>query len=272
MRLRIVLALLTFLIMCRSSAFASRLIDRLQAGQSQTVVAYGTSLTAAGAWVGHTQAWLESAYPGKTTFVNSGIGASSSSNINPALSGLSHLGDKVLAFHPDTVFIEFAVNDAYTPYHLTVADSTANLNTMIDRILAANSDCEIILQTMNTVWDDPISNNQALTLRPQLSNYYQGIRDVASARGLLLIDHEPAWAALEQNNVSQFHTYVPDGVHPTGDGSAAITSPQIAAALVPEPTAILLAIPAMALAMARRSVRHDSDPHWCNCAICPAAS
>ncbi|HDR15321.1 MAG TPA: hypothetical protein ENN79_07560, partial [Desulfobacteraceae bacterium] len=50
----------------------SRLVANLEAGKTQRVVAYGTSLTAGGAWVSQLQQALDANYPGLATVVNSG--------------------------------------------------------------------------------------------------------------------------------------------------------------------------------------------------------
>ena len=211
---------------------ATQLMDNLAAGKDQTVVAYGTSLTASGysAWVGQVQAWLDAQYPGQLGMVNSGIPGGYS------VDGLANLDARVLAYHPDTVFIEFAVNDAA---NLTVAASKANLNTMIDRILAADPGTEIILQTMNSAWDAPNGWGSA-TARPNLADYYQGYRDVAAARSLLLINHYPAWVNLQLTDLATFEAYVPDGIHPSAAALAVMTTPRIEAALVPEPGTLML--------------------------------
>jgi hypothetical protein len=48
------------------------IFKHLRAGQAQTVVTYGTSLTANGPWVTKLAPWLEARYPGLVTVVNSG--------------------------------------------------------------------------------------------------------------------------------------------------------------------------------------------------------
>jgi lysophospholipase L1-like esterase len=211
-------------------AEATELVRDLAAGRSRKVAVYGTSLTAGGPWVGQMQAWLAANYSGTMTVINSGLSGKNSAE------GVAQLSAKVLAYNPDTVFIEFAVNDAFlysdgTP-QLSVADARANLITMINAILAQNPRAEIILQTMNSVWDSPSGSNQSATLRPNLPAYYQMYRDVAAERGLLLIDHYPNWVALQTNNVSTFQTYVPDGVHPIAAGTQAITMPLLQRRLI----------------------------------------
>ncbi len=192
------------------------LVSALATGQPRIVVVYGTSLTAGGAWVGQMSSWLSAKYPGLFTVINSGLSGKNSAE------GLAQLQTKVLNHDPDTVFIEFAMNDAFlysdgTP-SLSVSEAKANLETMIDSILQQNPQAEIILQTMNTVWNSPSGSNQSATLRPDLAAYYQMYRETAAARGLLLIDHQPNWAVLQTEATSTFQTYVPDGVHPTATG------------------------------------------------------
>ena len=52
----------------------SQLVKNLKAGKPQTVVTYGTSLTAGGAWVRQLDAALKARWPGQATVVNSGAG------------------------------------------------------------------------------------------------------------------------------------------------------------------------------------------------------
>jgi len=198
-------------------------ISFLAAGQARKIVVYGTSLTAGGAWVGQMQYWLSTKYPGLFTVINSGLSGKNSAE------GLAQLQVKVLNHNPDTVFIEFAMNDAFlysdgTP-QLSVAQAKANLETMIEAILQQNPQAEIILQTMNTVWNSPSGSNQSATLRPNLAAYYQMYREVAMDRGLMLIDHQPNWASLQASEPLAYQSYVPDGVHPNATGCSKVTLP-----------------------------------------------
>jgi len=106
-----------------------------------------------------------------------------------------------------------------------VDQAKANLNAMIDAILGQNPQAEIILQTMNTVWNSPGGSNQSAALRPNLAAYYEMYRSVAATRGLMLVDHEPAWAALQQGDLAAFQSYVPDGVHPVATGLSKVVLP-----------------------------------------------
>jgi lysophospholipase L1-like esterase len=122
---------------------------------------------------------------------------------------------------------------------------------MIDAIRAGHPDREIILQTMNPVWDAP-NGNQSGTKRPNLPAYFQAYRDVAADRGLLLIDHYPNWLNIQTNNPAAFQSYTADGLHPNAAGYQAVVSPTIQAALVPEPATIATLAMASLLTLRRK--------------------
>ncbi|GAA5483142.1 FAD-dependent oxidoreductase [Haloferula sargassicola] len=188
-------------------------LSELAAGANLTVVAYGTSLTANGAWVNRLRDWLAASYPGRVTVINSGLSGKNSAE------GVARLQEKVLDHQPDVLFVEFAMNDAFrysdgTP-SLSVDDARANLAAIVDAVQAQNPDCEVVLQTMNCVWDSPAGSNLSATLRPELDQYYEMYRSFAADRSLLLIDHEPAWLDLRENDRPAYEAAVPDGVHPT---------------------------------------------------------
>jgi len=215
--------LITFLlsaILCQAKE-KSRLVENLKSGKQQTVVMYGTSLTAAkySAWVEQLQQALNKSYPGKAQVINSGASGQWSKW------GLDNLDKRVVNKKPDTVLIEFAINDAYKPYKTTVEQARSNLEKMIDRILKSNSKCEIVLMVMNP----PVGNH--LKIRPNIKDYYEMYRDVAKDRKLLLIDHYPIWEKILNEDADLFKKYVPDGIHPGSEGSKAVTTPNIAKAL-----------------------------------------
>jgi acyl-CoA thioesterase-1 len=220
------------------------LINQLKAGQSQKVVVYGTSLTAGGAWVSQLSSALNAQYPGKITWVNAGLSGKASN------SGVANLSSMVLSQNPDAVFIEFGMNDAFTAYpmgdidkDITPTQSKANLNSMIDSILAARPNCEVVLQTMNPAWDAS-NGNQSGTIRPNLDTYYQGYREVASQRGLRIVDNYATWLKLQSNQQSLFESYVADGTHPNATGSQQLVTPSIRSVLGAENGLALLIDPA----------------------------
>lgn len=221
------LATLITLLACMTSltTFAgekSQLVRQLESGKQQTLVCYGTSLTANGAWVSHLEAALEANYPKQCTLINSG-GAGKNSQW-----GLEQLEGRVLKHHPDTVFLEFSINDAVARFDISVEAAQANLETMIDRILEVNSDCEVILMTMTPGNKYPEDHR---SYRKDIEAHYEMYRSVAKERELLLIDHYPQWKALQSSDPKLFIQYVPDTIHAKEQGYSNVVTPAILEAL-----------------------------------------
>jgi acetyl esterase/lipase len=218
---RLMLDRLLFL-MCPLFATAQAgadLVKNLEAGKAQTVVTYGTSLTAGGAWVGQFGAALEARWPGRAKVVNSGQGGMWSKW------GVENLDGRVISKKPDTVLIEFGINDAFLQYKTPVAEARANLETMIDRVFSAKADTEIILMTMNP----PVGVH--LERRPAIADYYEMYRSVAKERKLQMIDHAANWAPILANDRARFDRYVPDGIHPGAEGCREVITPALLKAL-----------------------------------------
>lgn len=204
------------------AATKSRLVASLEAGRKQVIVVYGTSLTAAGAWVTQLDDTLKKRFPGRAAVINSG-GSGMWSQW-----GVENLDARVIRKNPDAVFIEFCINDAVTRFHCPVAQSRRNLEAMLDGILKARPQCEIILMTMTPGDKHPAGH---ASHREDMEPYNAMYRDVARQRGLMLIDHHPAWKALQTGDRKRFDEYVPDSIHPTAAGCAAIVTPAILEAL-----------------------------------------
>lgn len=201
-----------------ASSTSAHFVRRLQAGEKQTVVYYGTSLTAAGAWTRLLTERLQATYADRITAHNSG-GAGMHSGW-----GVDNLQQRVITLQPDVVFIEFSINDAVARFNLSPARARANLERMIDRIQAELPGCEIILQIMNPVLDKPEGDSG---WRPTLAECQQGYREVAAERGVLLVDHMPAWSRLLAEDEPRFRSYVPDGVHPVEAGWREVVMPEL---------------------------------------------
>lgn len=231
---------------------AAAVVVRLKNGENLKVAAIGTSLTHNSTWFNtRLPNWLNMLGPGKVTIFDNAIGGSASSygpgatGQPPQSSGLYDQLPTALSQHPDVVFIEFAINDAYLPYNLDVASSKSNLKDMIDQVLASGSKTEVVVQTMNNCLPGSVKEQNV----PQLSAYYQGYRDVistyyASNPRVVLVDNYPQWVDLYQTNSATWNSYVPDGLHPNDSGAAAIIIPDIQAALLaqpaPEPSALAM--------------------------------
>jgi lysophospholipase L1-like esterase len=201
------------------------LLSAVRAGMPRKVVIIGTSLSTAtyGNWPALLEAWLKSEAldPAKVTVANLAVSGS-----NSQTGGINKLAD-IKGQNPDTVFMEFSMNDAYTPYAISQAQSETNHNFIINDLLAFNPDMEIIVQTMN----NPEAGH--LTIRPDIAAYYQVARNVATAQGLLLIDHYPNWLDLYNTAPATWSTYVPDNIHPISTGYDNILMPELQQALEP---------------------------------------
>lgn len=197
-------------------------VQRLQSGKPQKIVFYGTSLTHYGAWTKRLTDVLDKQFPHLVTTFNGGQSGEMSRW------GLEHLKERVLDERPDVVFLEYSTNDSVERFHLSLDESRKNLETIIDQIRAARPNCQVILQVMNPVIGRPVGDAGH---RVDLDKYQQVIRDVGKARGLLVIDHMPAWQRLLDQGEGEFKKYVPDGLHPGGPGIDKYMMPTLLAAL-----------------------------------------
>lgn len=190
-------------------------VARIVAGEAQSLVVFGTSLSY------HLAPVLRPALQGHfgdlVSVINSGMAGCASRT------ALARLEEKVIKHKPNGVLMEWAINDAHDYHHelgaldqgISLQESRENLNALVSRLQTALPACEVILWTTNSTFDVQGSIMRGRSARPQLESYYQGIREVASARGLTLIDVEMFWYSLHQRLADEFRTLIPDGVHPT---------------------------------------------------------
>ena len=196
----------------------SRIGARLAAGERLHVVVYGTSLTSGGAWPEQMRREVEARYPGQIRLTDTAKSGEHSDW------GVSHFQSRVIDEKPDVLFLEFAVNDAVQRFHIPLERSRHNLERMIDRVRAANPNVEVVLQTTNPVIDRPKGDSG---YRPYLYNYFGVVREVAAARGTVLIDQETAWQKVLDEGRAAYRTLVPDGLHPSPVGYARVATPRI---------------------------------------------
>lgn len=193
----------------------------LEAGQPQTAVVYGTSVTIHGQWANELKAYFDASYPGQVTFFNS----ARSGRTSPW--GLENLQERVIAKRPDLVFIEFAINDAATKHGISLAECRANLDQMVELLRQANPRVAIVLQTMNPAWDSPSVAKNFASDRPHLAEYYQVYRDYAHTHDLPLVDNYPVWKKIMDEEPERFQQMTPDGIHPHSDASREVAWPAI---------------------------------------------
>ncbi len=194
---------------------ANRTISNLETGIPQKIICYGTSLTATGDWVIQLRTTMAGKYPALVTVLNRGSIAMASDW------GIENLEQKVLNENPDCVIIEFSINDAYLPYNISIEESRSNLMDMIERIIAKNKNCEIILLTMNHPLEDKFED------RPEIPEYYQVCREITDQENLILLDLYPIWLELLEDDPIKYHSFFPDGIHTTASGCREVITPEI---------------------------------------------
>lgn len=210
-----------------STGTLEEFFQKLKAGEKQTVVAYGTSLTAGGAWVPLMQKWFDEKFPGQVTVINSG-GPGQHSDW-----GVAQVKTKVLAHSPNLVFVEFSYNDAHQRFQLTPEHCRRNLEALLDAIQDQDATTAIVLQTMNAPWDPPEGKGMkdSATNRPELEIFNDNYRAVAKERHLPLVDNYPDWVEIKESNFPRYQALVPDGSHPNKHGSTEVTWKNVQALL-----------------------------------------
>jgi acyl-CoA thioesterase I len=232
---------------CDAGSADGAVLARLNNGEKLILCAIGTSITGdyydpvkmvgvPSAWFPLLGKWLNAVYPDQVTIYNEGLGGAAS-KFTPTYttpgSGIDVQLDRALAHEPDVLFIEFAINDAYTKYGISQDMSRQNLQTLIDRAKAWAAEhhkkIEIIVQTMNNMDKERHPGHGS-----DLEAYYRGYKEVGAANGLLVIDHYANWRKLydSQPDHAVWWSYVPDGAHPNEMGAERIILPGIQRALL----------------------------------------
>lgn len=201
---RLHLILLICLCLSNSLFAQSHFRKNLQSGIHQTIVVYGTSLSAnPNGWPAMLEKEIDKRYPSLIKVENMAAGAMWSTW------GVQNLDERVLSKKPDLVLIEFAINDAYLPYKTSKKVCQVNLEYMIDRILEQNPKCDVVIQIMNMPTGIHFHEH-----RPDFESYNEVYRNVAKSRNLLLIDHTIYWKPILEKGLPEYLKLVPDGIHP----------------------------------------------------------
>lgn len=211
----------------RADVSKAYFLTALEAGKSQRIVVYGTSLTANSAWPADLQEALRETYQGRARIINAAGGGKDSRW------GLANLSNRVLRQRPDTVFIEFAINDALEESHLGVRESMANLTAMITRVRQNLPDCDLVVMIMNP------PTGSALGKRPNIAEYQNGYRIVAKKLSCRLINFSPLWKEIIHRHPNRWKSYAPDGIHPNKQAAREVILPYLLEKLGQEPTAAL---------------------------------
>jgi len=203
--------------------------NRLRNGEHLKFAFLGTSLTnGTWKWADTFGEWLDARFPGQTDRYNYGWGATATSEPVNLPYGMRRLLP-ALDVDPDVVFIEFSMNDSLTSYGISLAQSRANLEGIINAILNGHPNREVVLLTMQNCTPDNATYD-----RPQLPAYYDLCRDLAAERKLLLIDHYWNWLKILNENPTVYNTYIQDGIHSQLAGYRAVHWPEFQRCLLGE--------------------------------------
>lgn len=196
--------------------------DDLRKGGSRTIALYGTSLTiaeepgASGAWVLEFRRWASERFGERLRIINS---AESGKN---SQWGLENLDERILSKKPDFIFIEFGMNDSYTPYCCTLRQVEGQIEELIQRIQKAIPGTGIALMTMNPKIEDahePVAPGK----HNLLPAFYELYAQAARRHQLDFIDHYSDWIARELREPGYLKNNIKDGVHPQGHSAVQIT-------------------------------------------------
>lgn len=212
-----------FLLIACTSFSQSQLVKKLSKGEKQTLVVYGTSITKLGSgplWVSEVGNMLNEKYNNNLTLFNKG---GSGRNSQWAT---QNFNDSVLVNNPNTVIIEFSVNDAVERFDIDPAQSKKNTQWMIDKLKGQNAEVILLVVSSNPL-------REAATKRPDLEAYINVYRELAKENKIQLIDFSPVWEkVMKEKGEKSFRNYLSDGVHPTKRGAMEMLAPKVTEALV----------------------------------------
>jgi lysophospholipase L1-like esterase len=181
-------------------------VKRLKTGENIRLIAFGDSLTYGWmvnkGYIEFLNELLENRFPGnKITIINRGIPG------NTASDGIKRLHDDVLESSPDLVFIQFALNDAYT------GDSPENYRDnicTIIRTIREKTESEILLLT-----SVPLNNRKE---NEHINKYYRVLSEISKSEDLPLVEVHKYWERKLTEGYDFFNLVQADMVHPTDDG------------------------------------------------------
>jgi len=181
-------------------------INKLISGTPATIVALGDSLTqgwmVSKGYLDFLQGLLPIKFP-KSRFklINSGMPG------DTANSGLSRLRWDVLPYKPDCVFIQYAINDAFSGF--TEHQFKAAIGGIIDKI-KESGDADIILITSGYIGDNDDNRH--------VEGYYHQLEVLGEDYGIPVVLTHEYWKNKIRNGII-FGTLVQyDNVHPTEEG------------------------------------------------------
>ncbi len=180
---------------------------RLTAGEAVRLIALGDSLTQG--WMvrkGYLEFLAEmigEKYPSAdVTIINRGVPG------DTAEGGLFRLRDEVLDCDPDAVFIQFALNDAFTG--VTPARFKNTIRAIVEKV-RSDTDAEILLVTSVPIVTHPAEDKMT-------GRFYDALADIAGEEGCAIAPVHRYWKKKIADGVDFSGLVQADEVHPTVEG------------------------------------------------------
>ena len=184
----------------------TRTINKLISGTPITIVALGDSLTqgwmVSMGYIDFMEQMLRMNFPeSRFKLVNSGIPG------DTADSGLYRLMGDVLYYNPDCVFIQYALNDAFSGF--TERQFKKNIKDIIEKI-NENTNADIILITSDYIGDN--DDNRSI------ERYYQQLTALGEHYRIPVALVHEYWKKKIADGIPFESLVQYDGVHPTEEG------------------------------------------------------
>lgn len=184
----------------------TRTINKLISGTPFTIVALGDSLTqgwmVSNGYIDFLKQMLRVKFPeSRFKLINSGIPG------DTADSGLYRLMGDVLYYNPDCVFIQYALNDAFSGF--TEQQFKKNIKSIIEKI-NESADTDIILITSDYIGDN--DDNRSV------ERYYQQLTVLGKDYRIPVVQVHEYWKKKIADGIPFESLVQYDGVHPTEAG------------------------------------------------------
>ncbi|MCU0848738.1 MAG: SGNH/GDSL hydrolase family protein [Spirochaetes bacterium] len=184
-----------------------RTISMLEKGDTVKIVALGDSLTqgwmARKGYIDFVSEMITARYGNRAlNMVNRGIPGDTSEG------GLHRLGPDVLDEDPDLVFIQFALNDAYTGY--PAERFKGNIGMMVDSI-RSDTRAEILLITSVPIF---FSERESALV----DSFYSKLEEISEGEGVPLARVHEYWRKRAGEGINWKDLVQDDLVHPTVEG------------------------------------------------------
>ena len=184
----------------------TRTISKLISGTPITIVALGDSLTqgwmVSRGYIDFLVGMLRVKFPeSKFKLVNSGIPG------DTADSGLYRLMGDVLYYNPDCVFVQYAINDAFSGF--TEQQFKKNVKDIVEKI-KENTNADIILITSGYIGDN--DDNR------RVERYYQQLTALGEDFRIPVAPVHEYWKKKITDGIPLESLVQYDGVHPTEEG------------------------------------------------------